>query len=123
MAKPGRANQYDKILPIDSTRAGSRLIPPAFLKSDERSMFMALAAQDRHLTRTDEPLLATYVQAIGKTSRLAQHKDVGPWERAARVLIALARSLRLTPQSTTDPQAIGRRRTRPNCTMRFATAG
>ena len=73
-------------------------------------MFADLAAHNRHLTATDAPLLAGYVQAVGKMHRLAKKSDVAEWERAARVALALGRSLRLTPQSTTDPQSIGRRR-------------
>lgn len=69
-----------------------------------------LAAANRHLTVTDGPLLAVYVQAVTRTHRLGRGKDVGGWEKSARLAMALARSLRLTPQSTTDPQTIGRRR-------------
>ena len=108
--KPGRKGSFDSIVPIDAKSTRSRPTAPSSLTKAEAATFNELAAVNRHLTQTDAPLLAAFAQAVAKASKLAKAQDVQSWERACRVMLALARSLRLTPQSTTDPQAIGRRR-------------
>ena len=55
-------------------------------------------------------MLAAYCQAIIKTHRLAQGDDVGSWEKAGRLAMALARTLRLTPISGTSAEKLGRQR-------------
>jgi hypothetical protein len=92
------------------------LTAPAFLKTDEKTLFIELAALNAHLTASDTPMLAAYVQAITKTHRLAWQKDVAAWERCARVAMAMARSLRLTAISGTHPERLSRQRrdARPN---------
>ena len=110
MAQRGRRSSTSNIVALAPTGTRSRLTPPAFLSTVEVTMFADLAAHNRHLTSTDVALLAGYVQALGKMHKMAKKSEIADWERAARVALALGTKLRLTPQSTTDPQTIGRRR-------------
>ena len=88
--------------------------PPRSLVKSERALFIELAANAQHLTQTDAPLLASYVQAT-----LASHKSARDprkaniWERATRLQAMLATKLRLTAQSRIDPQTLGRMKLLP----------
>jgi hypothetical protein len=62
------------------------------------------------LVAADEPLLALFVLGLSKANELARGEDVAAWEKAVRVTLSIGTKLRLTPQATTDPQQIGRRR-------------
>lgn len=58
-------------------------------------------------------LLAAFAQAASKTQRLAKKDDaasVKSWDQSCRAMMALARSLRATPQATTHHETAGRRR-------------
>jgi hypothetical protein len=73
-----------------ATTAGrSRLNAPGFLSADEALLFAELAAANVHLTVTDAPLLACYVQSMTKIRRLGKLKDVSAWEKTVRVTMAL----------------------------------
>jgi hypothetical protein len=96
------------IVPPDATSARPRLSPPASLSNSERLEFIALADENRHLRRTDVVMLAAYVVGWTKVQKLARSKDVAPWERAVKTMLALARSMRLTQQSQRDPKVVGR---------------
>jgi hypothetical protein len=112
MAQPGRRSAAAaSVLRVAPTRGRRRLTPPTSLTKPEQAIFDAIAADNAHLTATDTALLASYAQAVVKTMKLAKEKGaVADWERAARVAAMLATKLRITPQATTDPQSIGRRR-------------
>jgi hypothetical protein len=99
-----------KLIALTTTGTRQRLMPPPFLLTDEKSLFVELAARNAHLTPTDTPMLAAYCQAIVKTHHLAQGDDVGSWEKAGRLAMALARTLRLAPISGTHPERLGRQR-------------
>jgi hypothetical protein len=87
------------------------LIPPKFLTSAERTIFIELAAQNQHLTPTHAPLLALYAQGVLKTSQMSREADINAWTKVGRMSLALARSLRLTVQSSTRPEKVsGQRR-------------
>jgi hypothetical protein len=110
MVQPGRKSAAASVIKLTSTGSRSRLTAPEFLSSDDRELFVALASDNPHLTRTDAPLLAIYVQAMGRCARLGQRGKVDDWTKAMRAVGMLATKLRLTPQSTSDPQTLGRRR-------------
>jgi len=112
MAQPGRRSaEAAAVLRLAPTRRRPRLIPPAPLTKAEQAIFDLVASENPHLAATDTPLLASYAQAVVKTMKLARKGDaVGDWEKSARVMAMLATKLRVSPQSSTDPQAIGRRR-------------
>jgi hypothetical protein len=109
MAQRGRKSTLKLVTP-GLTGASSRLNPPAILSSTQRLTFIQLAAANTHLTPSDSLPLAAYVQAITQATRLGRTKDIANWERSVRVALALGRSLRLTAQSSTDPQSVARRR-------------
>jgi hypothetical protein len=110
MLQRGRRSAAANLVKLATTSPRSRLTAPEFLKADERALFTALADDNRHLTRTDVPLLAIYAAAVFKVNKLGRQKDVGQWEKASRMMLSLARSLRLTVQSATEPRAVGRQR-------------
>jgi phage terminase small subunit len=83
------------------------------LSTDERLLFMETAATHRHLTAGDQAMLAAFAQASVKSRKLAKKPDTQAWERATRVMAMLATKLRLTPQATSDPQKLGRKRSPP----------
>src|SRR5437868_5269278 len=91
-----------------TTGTASRLTPPASLSTAERLEFIALAAENKHLRRTDAPMLATYCMAVTRVAKLSRGKDGALWERAIKVMLALARSMRLTQQAQADPKTVGR---------------
>src|SRR5262249_20594565 len=102
------------IVQPDATASSPRLTPPSSLTTAERLEFIALAVENKHLRRTDAPMLAAYCQAITRVAKLARGKDTGPWERAVKTMMLLARSMRLTQQSCTDPKTLARARSRPD---------
>jgi hypothetical protein len=55
------------------------------------------------------PLLVSFVQATLLARRTVRDPDVTNWEKAARVQMALATKLRLSPQSRLDPKTVARR--------------
>jgi hypothetical protein len=73
--------------------------PPEILSPEERALFNQLRAANPHITESDVPMLAAYVQAISMTHRLGRGDDVLNWERAARAMMALGTKLKLTPQA------------------------
>jgi hypothetical protein len=74
----------------------------------ERSIFSELASHAPHLRAADTLLLASLAQATILSRRTARDpSNAAVWERATRMQIALARSLRLTPQSHRE-RATGR---------------
>ena len=93
---------------VDGSR--SRITAPASLTKVERSLFTELAADTPHLVQADAPLLASYAQAVLLSRKAGRDLGrIGEWERATRAMMALARSLRLTPQSRTDSKTVARR--------------
>jgi hypothetical protein len=97
---------------IEAPRPGPE--PPSSLTKSERTLFIELAASAEHLRPSDGPLLASLVHAITLACRLARDPaKIAEWDKAARTQMALARSLRLTPQSRTDSRAVGRQKLPP----------
>jgi hypothetical protein len=98
------------IVPLDVTGSRPKLSPPSILSTVEQTLFTELANGNPHLAAPDAALLAGYVQALNRMHCLAKKTDIISWEKAARVAMALGRSLRLTPQSTVRPETVGRQR-------------
>ena len=92
----------------DTTVTQPRLTPPSTLTASERLEFAAIVSENQHLRRTDRAMLALYVVTVAKAARLARSKDLAAAEKAAKLSIALARSMRITAQSVCDPKTIGR---------------
>jgi hypothetical protein len=108
--QPGRKSAAATVVKLAATGTASRLTPPSFLATGERLLFAEIASANPHLTVTDASVLAIYVQATAKTAKLGKKSDVSAWEKAARLTMALARSLRLTPQSSIEPRTVGKHR-------------
>jgi hypothetical protein len=99
------------VVPIELTGARPRLTAPSLLTKGEREIFAEAAAMNPHLRPADSALLAAYAQALAKSYSLAQQSDaIASWEKTTRVVIALARSLRITSKSQVHPEAAGRKR-------------
>ena len=96
----------------DAIATRPRLSPPSSLTTAERLEFIAIAAENKHLRRTDAVMLASYVQAATRVAKLARSKQHGPWGRAVATMLALARSMRLTQQAQYDPKTVGRKNRR-----------
>jgi hypothetical protein len=97
-----------------------RLSPPPSLTTAERALFIEVVAAcpPRQFVQTDVHLLASFVQAtlLARSAVKKAAKDqrmLATWEKATRTQTALARALRLTPQSRVDPKVIGRNRAEP----------
>jgi hypothetical protein len=98
------------VVQMAATPRRPRLSPPSSLSTHEQSTFKTLLRDNPHLTASDEPLLTLYVQALEKAAKLARGNDVAAWEKAVRLALSVGTKLRVTPQSTQDPQALGRRK-------------
>jgi hypothetical protein len=108
MQQRGRKSAAN-LVTFPAVQGRSRLNPPSSLNKAERLEFAELAVNAPHLKASDVPLLASLAQAIIVSRRAARDPSkAAVWERATRMQMALARSLRLTPQSRTDSRAIGR---------------
>ena len=96
------------LLAIDGKRQRVRIEPVASLSKVERSVFDLAVAENSHFVPSDAILLTAYARAMGYFLKAKQ--DTASWAAAARTAVMLARALRLTPRSTTDPDALGRKR-------------
>jgi hypothetical protein len=76
------------------------------LRGEAKALFTQLSAMNPHLNESHAPLLGLYATALVKTTDLEPLDDPRLYERITRTTIALARALRLTPQSSTRPERI-----------------
>jgi hypothetical protein len=97
----------------------AHLTPPSNLTSAERAIFTETAAQYPHLKPGDAMILAAFAQASVRSFALSKKNDTAAWERAVRAMLAIARSLRLTPQSHTRAEALGRKRDQATSTTSY----
>jgi hypothetical protein len=110
MLQRGRKSAASTLVHLVETDTGPRLTAPSTLRIDEQRLFDELVADNRHLTRSDGPLLTAYVLASGKVQKLARGKDTDGFVKALRAMAAVASKLRLCPSAVTDPKTIGRQR-------------
>ena len=113
MLQRGRRSTASLVaLPVSVDGSPRRLEPPADLRADEKTLFLQLinAATPHHFVETDKPLLISFCQATLLARGTANKPTkIATWEKAVRAQMALARSLRLTPQSRTDPKTLARK--------------
>jgi hypothetical protein len=83
-------------------------IPPPTLTKAGRLRFLEIVELHPHLKAGDAFLLASFVQASTKFEQFGKGNDVASWERAGRLMLALARALRLV--STTHSRTLARLR-------------
>jgi hypothetical protein len=84
------------------------LTPPATLTKQEQALFIKTVDTHPHLKSGDVILLTHFVQAAIKFEQLARTDNIADWERAGRMILALARGLKLT--STTAARTLTRLR-------------
>jgi phage terminase small subunit len=96
-------------------QAVPRIDPPSHLDGVEKALFHSIvqAASPQHFTRNDAQLLGAYCQACqlvaqSYASAIEKPDYVRDWEKAVRVMINLARQLRLTTRSRVDPKSLTR---------------
>src|SRR3954447_13200596 len=99
------------VVSLDVPRSRPRIIAPSSLNAAEKKMFNEVIGDNAHLRSGDSILVAQFVQAVMKASKLARKTDetsVKSWERSSRVMIALATKLRITQQAKTHHITAGR---------------
>src|SRR5258705_12973905 len=109
MIQRGRKSSSAKIVALP-TPPRPRLTAPKTLTASERAIFNETAAQHSHLKPGDAMGLAAFAQASVRSFKLVKKDDTKAWEQAVRAILALARSLRLTPISSTPAESRGRQR-------------
>jgi hypothetical protein len=107
-AKPGRAGQFDNILPLDDTGRRTQLSPLTPMPTDAQLVFDLVVRENGHLTQSDVPLVMGYALACMRVFNA--RGNTAEWERACRVMMAYATKLRVSPQACIDPVSLGRRR-------------
>jgi hypothetical protein len=63
----------------------------------EQILFTKIVDANPHLKTRDITLLSAFVVAVTKYEHFARVNEVPSWERAGRLMLALARGLRLLP--------------------------
>ena len=84
---------------------------PCGLNRAEKKLFddMIASVDRRHFVKSDTPLLVSYVQATIIACQAARSPlQIGLFERAVKVQVMLARSLRLSPRTRIDGRKTGR---------------
>jgi hypothetical protein len=91
-------------------RPQPKLQPPAYLTKRQRTEFAEIidTTSASHFAASDVPLIASMARVNLLVRELARGKDFASYEKAIRMQVLLARSLRLTVQSRTDPKTVGR---------------
>ena len=105
----GRKSSSSNVIQIHRTSPRSIITVPSSLDKSERALFNEIVSTHGHLAAGDAPLIVAFVEARLKAAKLAKGKDVQSWERASRMALAIARSLRITPQAKVHPEAAGRK--------------
>jgi hypothetical protein len=108
--QPGRKSSAANVVALTSTSSRLVLSPVGLpLTKDELAYFNFIVRNNTHLKPIDVPNVMLYACAIVRALKLRNKADAG-FEKEARTALALARSLRLTPQSTMQGVTAARRR-------------
>lgn len=86
------------------------LTPVTRLTTTERNIFNAIVTRNGHLRAADALLVTVLARQVGLVLREYREGDASSVEKATRTMLALARSLRLTPQALQDPRVAFRKR-------------
>src|SRR5262245_42022745 len=97
------------VIPMVVSEPRPKVNPITSLSGPERRLFDTTARLNPHLKQADAATLELYVMAYRRAMR-ARQKDSQNFERATRLLMALGRTLRITPQSTVEPRAAAKLR-------------
>jgi hypothetical protein len=115
MIQPGRKSAA-KLSLVELNPARTLLAPVVPLDKLALKIFNLAVNRSPHLKLADAVLLTAYSQAAARVLQASNKASLVDVERATRVMVSLARSLRLTPRSVTDPKTVGtsRRDAQPN---------
>ena len=98
------------LLRFPAVEPRSQPIAPRSLGKRERDLFAELVASATHLTASDAPMLASYVQTILLARQLGHDAArIAEFEKLIRAQTLLARALRLTAKARINPISVGRR--------------
>jgi hypothetical protein len=106
MKQRGRQSTAAKVVSLVATNQRPTLTPCRPLTKPEKQIFDLIVRDHRHLRTFDAPLLTGYAMACAK---MLTTKDPTDFDKIARVAMALATKLRLTPQSGMQSVQLGRR--------------
>jgi len=111
--KPGRKTAADNIVSLAATRSRPVLTPIGLpLTKPERTFFDFIVRNSNHLVLSDTPNVMLLACAVVRAMK-ARNKNDGTFEKELRAALAVARSLRLTPQSTMQGVSAFRKRGEP----------
>jgi hypothetical protein len=108
--KPGRKTRFATIHPIGATDTRVALSPVVRLAQLERSIYNVTVTRNPHLKPADVVMLTAFAKAAARVLKPGRLDTAADIEKSTRIMALLARSLRLTPQSTTDPKTAARSR-------------
>ena len=108
--KPGRKTRSATIHPIGATDTRMALSPVVHLTQLERSIFTVTVTRNPHLKPADVVMLTAFAKAAARVLKPGRFDNVADIDKSTRVMVLLGRSLRLTPQSLTDPKTVARAR-------------
>jgi hypothetical protein len=106
---PRTSANASNVVALGTSRVRPKITPIGTLTKAERRVFDHTVRENGHLKHADAQMLEMYSISC---CRVVAAKRKGPevWEREARVMMAYATKLRITPQSTTEPRTAARRR-------------
>src|SRR5258705_5187471 len=107
--KRGRRSAASNVISFGLPNSRPKITPLRRLSPVERRVFDHALRENGHLKRADAAMLEIYSIAHARTIA-AKRKGPEAWEKEARTMMALARTLRLTVQSTQEPRTVARRR-------------
>ena len=110
MLQRGRKRPDSNILPLNLTKASSRLIPPPSLGIPARTLFNEIvnSCDPRHFVESDKSILISFVQVTIYLRQSEKKLALEKLERLIRIQATLASKLRLTPQSRVHKETAGR---------------
>jgi hypothetical protein len=114
---PGRPKKlFANVRQFPGTDRQTPLTPIVRLNSLERSIFNLTVTRHRHLKPADVVLVTSFAKAAARVLKPSRLEDAAAIEKATRIMVLIARSLRLTPMNALDPRTVGghRRDALPN---------
>ena len=108
--KSGRKSSADNVVPLTATTARPVLTPiGSMLTKDERLYFDFISRTNSHLKVSDIPMVMLLAASIVRAMKARRQSDE-TFEKELRAALAVARSLRVTVQSTYEAKTAARRR-------------
>jgi hypothetical protein len=110
--KPGRKGSTDNVVPLTAIPSRPVLTPIGLpLTKQEREYFDFIARTNSHLKVSDTPMVMLLAASIVRAMKArARRQGDETFEKELRAALAVARSLRVTVQSTLEAKTAYRRR-------------